>query len=1087
MATEPLDIRIRIDGTRVVTSGLREVGNEGERASKRVIKGFSLVSEEANSVSRSIFLVRRALTTIFVASGARAFTRMINDFTEMSNQLKTVARNETELVAIRERLFRISQDTLAPFDALSTLYARTKRAAKDLGFAENELLQFTELLAKEVTLGGATAAEANNAIRQLTQGMGAAGLKGEELTSVLEQLPTVADRIAEGMGVSTNSLRKLGAQGLVTGKDVIKGLLAARETIDARFKSITVSPGKAFGKLGEAIAFQIGKFGESSGITQELSSGILEVTANLESLAKDGFLVAGTASTVYLGKLLLIGPIIKSIQLASAARTAAEVATSTARTAGLASENAALLKVQQTYAANAVQARARTAAAVAESRATAAAAANAAKASQSATAAAAGFSGSLTSLVARAGRLSVLGLALYGINNEINRIAGTRGVGTTLNLLAAGIRKIVDALADSVQYIREAVQEYLKLPKVSSTVNDIITAATRTPQDIEGARRQAANNFLQGRFKLIQLQRKELLRALDASLEEGDRLFANTFITRNKGLGLQAVRTLQDVRELKDAIQELGNDPSIDKVLELYGQGRQPFKPADSFSPTLIGEEFNAEVARANRARDTQRQLDNQKETGQDTFVGSALQATIQENEALARKKQLQDEILLTLQQIQGIADSAGPKVSEQANQISEVNQSIKASLDTLADGDSLEQSTEAIARYKEVLESVKPSLDELQKALALGTQNEALRADLTRKIQEAEEVLREETSKVTEKQNQAVIRESQAAIEAANAILSSGAAAIANNISQAFTNVVAQIQAAGAAAQAAASGGGAGSGTAAPDRAATGISGQGSASSAISQQNSQLQTMIDRLGQARNATDNVSGGLQNMGQQGQKALKDVGDAGQQQGNLLQDIFGSVFRTLEEGLVQYVTTGKVDFKGLINSMLSDIARLVIRMLIIKPLLGLFGGGGGGGGGGGLGGLGGALGFSQGGEVPGFASGGSVRGPGTGVSDSILARLSAGEFVVNAQVARQHTPSLNHLNQTGRLPSGGGAVVNFAPSTVINVSGQGEGSDPEVGRRISKQFNAALEVKFNEMVARERRPGGAFSETQRNFN
>ena len=50
---------------------------------------------------------------------------------------------------------------------------------------------------------------------------------------------------------------------------------------------------------------------------------------------------------------------------------------------------------------------------------------------------------------------------------------------------------------------------------------------------------------------------------------------------------------------------------------------------------------------------------------------------------------------------------------------------------------------------------------------------------------------------------------------------------------------------------------------------------------------------------------------------------------------------------------------------------------------------------------------------------GFASGGHVRGPGTGTSDSILARLSNGEFVVNANAAAQNRPLLEALNRGQR--------------------------------------------------------------------
>ena len=58
----------------------------------------------------------------------------------------------------------------------------------------------------------------------------------------------------------------------------------------------------------------------------------------------------------------------------------------------------------------------------------------------------------------------------------------------------------------------------------------------------------------------------------------------------------------------------------------------------------------------------------------------------------------------------------------------------------------------------------------------------------------------------------------------------------------------------------------------------------------------------------------------------------------------------------------------------------------------------------------------------------FATGGFIRGPGTGTSDSINARLSNGEFVVNAQATRNNLGALHAINN-GQNVSGGEVNVN----------------------------------------------------------
>ena len=58
------------------------------------------------------------------------------------------------------------------------------------------------------------------------------------------------------------------------------------------------------------------------------------------------------------------------------------------------------------------------------------------------------------------------------------------------------------------------------------------------------------------------------------------------------------------------------------------------------------------------------------------------------------------------------------------------------------------------------------------------------------------------------------------------------------------------------------------------------------------------------------------------------------------------------------------------------------------------------------------------------SLPRFATGGWVSGPGTGTSDSIPALLSNGEFVVNAQAAKDNAKFLENINSGGNTISSG---------------------------------------------------------------
>ncbi|MFJ4397479.1 phage tail length tape measure family protein [Pseudomonas sp. NPDC089396] len=69
-------------------------------------------------------------------------------------------------------------------------------------------------------------------------------------------------------------------------------------------------------------------------------------------------------------------------------------------------------------------------------------------------------------------------------------------------------------------------------------------------------------------------------------------------------------------------------------------------------------------------------------------------------------------------------------------------------------------------------------------------------------------------------------------------------------------------------------------------------------------------------------------------------------------------------------------------------------------------------------------------------IPGFATGGYVSGAGTGTSDSIMARLSDGEFVVNAAATKRNRALLEVINSNERVSVAGGSsgAVSTSPSS-----------------------------------------------------
>lgn len=148
----------------------------------------------------------------------------------------------------------------------------------------------------------------------------------------------------------------------------------------------------------------------------------------------------------------------------------------------------------------------------------------------------------------------------------------------------------------------------------------------------------------------------------------------------------------------------------------------------------------------------------------------------------------------------------------------------------------------------------------------------------------------------------------------------------------------------------------------------------------------------------------------------------------------------NAFATMFEQIGSGAKSAKDAFADFARSVLASINRIASQKLA-ESLFGAIGGSGGGGG----------FGAFISGLFKGFATGGLVSGPGTSTSDSIPARLSAGEYVLRAAAVRRLGVDFLHaLNGGLSVPrwqgvrlafAEGGLVPPAAPATTGGGAGQ----------------------------------------------
>jgi len=257
-----------------------------ERGSRVVRRNIESIGSSAKTAQGSLKLLQRALGFISAGVIIRGLTRLADTFTNIQNRLKTVTNSTGELNAVTKELFEISNRTRSSFEGTAEVYARVGLAVKELGISQQQTLRFSESLNQAVLLSGASAQEAQNGLIQLSQGLASGALRGDELRSVLEQLPVVADVIAKELGVTRGELRAMGQEGKITAGIVLDAFKNAREELIDRFAKAVPTIGQSFQVLRNQVVRVVGSLDAATGISTTFAKGLLFTAKNIETLAR---------------------------------------------------------------------------------------------------------------------------------------------------------------------------------------------------------------------------------------------------------------------------------------------------------------------------------------------------------------------------------------------------------------------------------------------------------------------------------------------------------------------------------------------------------------------------------------------------------------------------------------------------------------------------------------------------------------------------------------------------------------------------------------------------------------------------------
>lgn len=310
-------------------ANVKKFENEMRKQNVQAARIFKDLEDRASKMEASVSnsfqdMAKKIAQIAGTAISIKQVQQLVDTWQEAGNKIRAAGVGDAMAAAVQNNIADIATRSRSGFADVADLYARLTRTGKDFGATQGDVAVATETVAKALKVSGASAGEVQSTLVQLGQALGSGKLQGDELRSLLENAPVVAQAIAKEFGVSLGALKDLGAEGKLVSDRVFKALVNAAPEVSAAFDKTTGTIGDSFKALENAALKFVGN-------SQNMSNAARIVSGSVNLLAQN-FDLAATGATalgaVIAARLVANGltPLVAQLGTAAAAMGVSQAA-----------------------------------------------------------------------------------------------------------------------------------------------------------------------------------------------------------------------------------------------------------------------------------------------------------------------------------------------------------------------------------------------------------------------------------------------------------------------------------------------------------------------------------------------------------------------------------------------------------------------------------------------------------------------------------------------------------------------------------------------------------------------------------------
>ncbi|EKE6993144.1 tape measure protein [Escherichia coli] len=295
MATSLGTIYYEVDAK---TGQLLVAQRQADQAFDSIERGAKRADRQVNTLKTSIKALSRVIHLLLAAEAVRQFIDMAEQAKMLRVKIKLLTGEAEATERVFNRLKEISKETGQSLKDTGDLWQGLAISLKNTSATEGQVLNLVSTLQKLGNLGGVSAEQLSNSMRQFRQAIDAGVLQAEEFNSIRDNTPTIIQEMARQMGLSMGQFRAEMLDGKITAERMLNAIQASTQETNEKFAQLPRTTGIAFNELKVEMMGLVEQLDDLFGISDGVVTAIDLITGGVEGLGKGAKFAATCFNTL---------------------------------------------------------------------------------------------------------------------------------------------------------------------------------------------------------------------------------------------------------------------------------------------------------------------------------------------------------------------------------------------------------------------------------------------------------------------------------------------------------------------------------------------------------------------------------------------------------------------------------------------------------------------------------------------------------------------------------------------------------------------------------------------------------------------